>query len=80
MATDHSTHGGPTRARTPVGTPARTGTRAGAPPRPRSAIRAELTDLRRHLVETPPHHGAGGRDALMARIALLERELATLDE
>jgi hypothetical protein len=56
---------------------------AGQPaqqPRPASAIRAELTDLRRYLVETPPHHGAGVRDALVARIALLERELAATDE
>ena len=49
-------------------------------PRPTSAVRAELTDLRRYLVETPPHHGAGVRDALVARIALLERELAADDE
>ncbi|MFO7778445.1 MAG: hypothetical protein R6V28_08845 [Nitriliruptoraceae bacterium] len=64
MATDHSTRAGPTSAQT----------------RPPSAIRAELADLRRHLVETPPHHGAGVREVLTARIALLERELAAADE
>ncbi len=53
---------------------------AAEQPRTASAIRAELTDLRRYLVETPPHHGAGVRDALVARIALLERELAATDE
>jgi hypothetical protein len=53
---------------------------AAQQPRPASAVRAELTDLRRYLVETPPHHGAGVRDALVARIALLERELAATDE
>lgn len=64
MATDHSTRAGPT----------------GGQPRTPSAIRTELTDLRWHLLETPPHHGAGVREALTARIALLERELAAADE
>lgn len=52
---------------------------ASAPGRPASVIRAELTDLRRYLLETPPHHGAGTRDAVVARIAQLERELAASD-
>lgn len=64
MATDPAPHDGATQGQ----------------PRPASVVRAELTDLRRYLVETPPHHGAGIRDALVARIALLERELAATDE
>jgi hypothetical protein len=64
VATDHPPRAGPTAHQ----------------PRPASAVRAELTDLRRYLVETPPHHGAGVRAALAARIALLERELAATDE
>lgn len=51
-----------------------------ATPRPANVVRAELTDLRRYLLETPPHHGAGTRDALVADIARLERELAASDE
>jgi len=39
-------------------------------------LRAELADLRRYLAETPPHHGAGVRAALQARVARIERELA----
>jgi hypothetical protein len=42
-------------------------------------LRAELEDLRRYLAETPPHHGAGVRQALEARMARLERELAERD-
>ncbi len=48
-------------------------------PRSPARIRAELDDLRRYLAETPPHHGAGARAALQARVARLERELAERD-
>jgi hypothetical protein len=64
VATDDSPRAGPT----------------AQPPRPASAVRAELIDLERYLLETPPHHGAGVRAALVTRIALLERELAATDE
>ncbi|MEX2551018.1 MAG: hypothetical protein WD638_12395 [Nitriliruptoraceae bacterium] len=38
-------------------------------------LRAELTELQRHLPDIPPHHG-GGREAMQRRIVALERELA----
>jgi hypothetical protein len=44
-------------------------------PRPVPRIAAELAEVRRHLVDAPPHHGAGVRDALRDRAAALEREL-----
>ena len=50
-----------------------------AGPRPPARLRAELEDLRRYLAETPPHHGAGVRAALQARVARLERQLADRD-
>jgi hypothetical protein len=37
---------------------------------------AEVTALRAHLVDMPPHHAAGTRDRLEARLASLEAELA----
>lgn|GEM_PF-3554437 len=64
MATERSPHGGP----------------APPPARPAGLVRAELAELRRYLLDTPPHHDAGSRQALMARIALLERELAASDQ
>lgn len=45
-------------------------------PRPVPRIAAELAEVRRHLVDAPPHHGAGVRAALADRLAALERELA----
>jgi hypothetical protein len=39
-------------------------------------IAAELADVRRYLVETPPHHGDGARVVLTERVRRLERELA----
>jgi hypothetical protein len=47
-----------------------------AEPRPVPRITAELAEVRRHLVDAPPHHGAGVRAALQDRVASLERELA----
>lgn len=41
-----------------------------------AVIRAELAEAERYLTEAPPHHGAGVRAALAARIAGLQRELA----
>lgn len=38
-------------------------------------IRAELAEAQRYLLEAPPHHGAGVRAALEARITALQREL-----
>ena len=48
-------------------------------PADRSAavVAAELAEVRRHLEESPPHHG-GGRDQLEERSRRLERELASL--
>ena len=48
-------------------------------PHPAARLRAELEDLRRYLAETPPHHTAGVRAALEARVARLERQLAEPD-
>jgi hypothetical protein len=58
-----------------------TPTPSGVPPRPRpvAALRAELDDLRRHLVDTPPHHGAGTRRSVEERIAELEATLRRLE-
>jgi hypothetical protein len=39
---------------------------------------ARIRELRRHLDELPPHHGAGGRDALTERIGALEARLRRL--
>lgn len=44
-------------------------------PRTVAALRAELDDLRRHLVDTPPHHGSGTRRSVEERIAALEAAL-----
>jgi hypothetical protein len=52
---------------------------AGRGPRPErspAVIRAELADLERFLAETPPHHGAGVREALEVRRTRLQQELA----
>ena len=38
-------------------------------------IRAELAEAQRYLTEAPPHHGAGVRATLEARITALQREL-----
>ncbi|MFU8841708.1 MAG: hypothetical protein ACNA8R_13470 [Nitriliruptoraceae bacterium] len=46
------------------------------PERSAAVIRAELADLERFLAETPPHHGAGVREALQARRTRLQQELA----
>jgi hypothetical protein len=49
-----------------------------APERPRrtvARIAAELADVERHLRDVPPHSG-GGRHALEARRAALQRELS----
>ncbi len=48
------------------------------PGRGRAVIAGELAELRRHLVDVPPHHAAGTRRALEERIRRLERELARL--
>lgn len=50
--------------------------RATSSPRPAGRIAAELDEVRRHLQEAPPHHGAGVRRALQERLVRLERELA----
>lgn len=41
-----------------------------------AVVAAELAEVRRHLVDAPPHHGAGTRAALHDRLTSLERELA----
>jgi hypothetical protein len=79
---------------TPSGAPARgTGAEPGAPSaaiagtpgpgrpmrRGRADVTSELAELRRHLVDVPPHHGGGTRRAVEERIARLETELAALD-
>ncbi len=46
------------------------------PPRSSPTVLAELAEVRRHLLETPPHHGAGVRESLQATARRLERELA----
>lgn len=46
------------------------------PPRPSPTVLAELAEVRRHLLETPPHHGAGVRESLQDTARRLERELA----
>jgi len=48
-------------------------------PRGRADVASELAELRRHLVDVPPHHGGGTRRAVEERIARLETELAALD-
>lgn len=45
-------------------------------PRPSPTVLAELAEVRRHLLETPPHHGAGIRESLQSTARRLERELA----
>jgi hypothetical protein len=50
--------------------------RTQRPERSPAVIRAELADLERFLAETPPHHGAGVREALQARRTRLQQELA----
>lgn len=50
--------------------------RTDRPERTPAVIQAELSDLERFLAETPPHHGAGVRDALQARRTWLQQELA----
>lgn len=47
--------------------------------RGRGVVAAELAELRRHLVDVPPHHGGGTRGALEERIRRLEAELAALE-
>ena len=47
------------------------------PERTIAVVAAELAELRRHLEESPPHHG-GGRAQLEAQRQRLERELARL--
>ena len=49
---------------------------AGGAHRSPAVIRAELAEAQRYLTEAPPHHGAGVRAALEARITALQRELA----
>lgn len=46
------------------------------PPRPSPIVLAELAEVRRHLLETPPHHGAGVRESLQDTARRLERELS----
>ncbi len=46
------------------------------PARSPAVIRAELAEAQRYLTDAPPHHGAGTRQVLQARIAALQRELA----
>lgn len=58
--------GDPTRTRPAPRTPE---------PRTVAELRAELDDLRRHLVDTPPHHGSGTRRSVEERIAALEAAL-----
>lgn len=47
-------------------------------PGPRSSVRIgqDLAEANRFLREAPPHHGSGTREALGAKVAALERELA----
>ncbi len=47
------------------------------PERTIAVVAAELAELRRHLEESPPHHG-GGRARLEEQRQRLERELARL--
>lgn len=47
--------------------------------RGRAVVAVELAELRRHLVDVPPHHGGGTRSALEERIRGLEAELARLE-
>jgi hypothetical protein len=49
-----------------------------SPPRSSPIVLAELAEVRRHLDETPPHHGAGVRDSLQATVRRLESELAAV--
>ncbi len=51
-------------------------------PAPRSAtqLRAELTDLERHLAEAPPHAPGPVRETLQARRDALQRALAAAAE
>jgi len=50
------------------------------PPRSSPTVLAELAEVRRHLLETPPHHGAGVRESLQTTARRLERELAAARE
>lgn len=43
--------------------------------RPPSQILADIADIRRHLVDAPPHSGAGTRQRLQQHLEALEREL-----
>lgn len=63
-------------ARPPVSATGGENARAG---RPVSVIRAELGEVRRHLVDAPPHHGAGIREALHRQLRSLEHELARVE-
>ena len=45
-------------------------------PRPVSTILDELAAIERHLVDAPPHAGAGQREDLARRATELRRELA----
>jgi hypothetical protein len=54
--------------------PAASGSAPGRPRRTVARIAAELADVERHLRDVPPHSG-GGRHALEARRAALQREL-----
>lgn len=47
--------------------------------RSRGEVANELSELRRHFLDVPPHHGGGTRAALVERIARLEAELAALE-
>lgn len=53
--------------------------RTGVDVRSRGEVANELSELRRHLTDVPPHHGGGTRAALAERIARLEAELAALE-
>jgi hypothetical protein len=44
-------------------------------PRHHTAVRADIADLERLLVDVPPHHGSGTRRALEERLEDLRAEL-----
>jgi hypothetical protein len=46
--------------------------------RTEATVAAELREVERYLASSPPHSGAGAREALLARRDRLERELAAL--
>jgi hypothetical protein len=46
--------------------------------RTEATVAAELREVERYLASSPPHSGAGAREALLARRDRLQRELATL--